>query len=75
MLNLTVYYIHGQAGFEHDDTIRKIVGSKEVSCGTWIPTGERDMEFNVKEDNINKIVDQLKANNFRTEVTSRPESI
>ena len=28
-----------------DDRIRKIVGRSDLGCGTFLPTGERDMTF------------------------------
>ncbi len=46
---------------ELDDEIERTVGKESVSTGFFIPTGERDMQFDVDDAAADLIIERVRA--------------
>lgn len=72
MFDVFAYYMHGPAGFEHDEDVRAIMGKRggrSIGAGTFIPTGERDMQFRYPDrEAADNTETELKAKGYRTKV-------
>ena len=53
---------------ELDREVERIVGSESVSSGFFIPTGERDLQFDLEPEYVSETIDKLRAHGIAAEV-------
>lgn len=50
-----------------DREIEQIVGSESVSSGFWVPTSERDLQFDVPPESMTDIIKRLRTHGVKAE--------
>ena len=60
---MTIINVKYGGGFnpDLDRDIENIVGEHSVSSGFWIPTGERDLQFDIPAETVTDTISRLQA--------------